>query len=195
MAAELVDNPTAIHTGEHDAELVFWVLLWLYLLYMKTDVQPGTRSSVLDGIMNPLVFNGTGGMAKATFMEGLYGLKRLETPGSIIFRLLTKLRQIIGRCYQTNNADGDATDKGAKNKGATMDIQGDVLALLKEFAESEEWPSNDCTELQEVVSYERASTCWSRSKRSLAKLNGTIETLPPAKRLRSEEHTSELQSP
>jgi len=177
MAAELVDNPTAIHTGEHDAESVFWVLLWLYLLYMKTDVQPGTHSSVLNGIMNPLVFNGTGGMGKATFVEGSYGLKRLETPGSIMFRLLTKLRQIIGRHYQTNDADGDATDKGAKNKGATMDIQGDVLALLKEFAESEEWPSNNRAELQEVVSsYEWASTCWSSSKRSLAQLNGTVET-------------------
>jgi len=182
MATELVENPTAIHTGEHDAESVFWVLLWLYLLYMKTDVQPGMHSSVLDGIMNPLVFNGTSGTGKATFVEGSYGLKRLEMPSSIMFRLLTKLRQIIGWRYQMNDADRDATDEGTQNKGATMDIQGEVLKLLKEFAESEEWPSNDHAELQEVVSsYEWASTCRSRLKRSLAELNGTVETLPLAK--------------
>ena len=84
-------------------------------------------------------------------MAGSYALKRLKTPNSIMFRLLTKLHQIIGQPYRMNDADRDATDKGAKTEGATMDIQGDVLALLKEFAESEEWPSNDRAEPQKVI--------------------------------------------
>jgi len=151
MAAELVENPMAIHTIEHDTESVFWVLLWLYLLYMKTDMSPRQHSSILNSTINPPVFDGTGGTGKANFMAGSYGLKRLKMPNSIMFRLLMKLHQIIGRPYQMNNADRDATDKGTKNKGATMDIQGDVLALLKEFAESEEWPSNDRTERQKVI--------------------------------------------
>ena len=151
---------------------------------MKTDVEPGTRSSVLNETMNPMIFNGTGGTGKANFVSASYGLKQLKTPGSIMFKLLTKLRQILKSRYLTNDADGDSTDEDAQNKGATIDIQEKVLMVLKKFCDSKGWPSNDLAELQEVVSsYERSSTCRSSSKRSLAELNGAVETLPPAKRL------------
>ena len=172
MSVELVKNPKAIHTMEDDIESVFWVLLWLYLLYMKTDVEPGMRSSILNGIMNPNVYNGTGGVAKAGFIEGISGISSVKTKDSSMSDLLTQLHAVVQERYRPADKD------------ATTDIQGGVLTLIEEYALEVVWSNDDRVAREEVLtSYNRSSTLRSSSKRSLAELNGAIETLPPAKRL------------
>ncbi len=83
MAAELVEDPSILHTFEHDLESVFWVLLWMTLLYMKTTWDVGRRSSFLNNTMNPGVYMGSGGINKLAFMRYEAALYKLKTCNSL----------------------------------------------------------------------------------------------------------------
>lgn len=100
MAAELIADPTISHTPEHDLESVFWVLLWVTLLYTKTDWDLYLRSSTLTEAMNPKVYTTGGGASKLHFIrdrDSIRGLITGESPG--LYMLLRGIHGIFSKRY------------------------------------------------------------------------------------------------
>jgi len=95
MAADLVENPAIPHTPEHDLESVFWVLLWMTLLYMKTSWSIEIRSSTLNSTMSPDVYQSSGGRGKLDFMRNPCALNDLYTPDN------PKMEELLVGVFQT----------------------------------------------------------------------------------------------
>jgi len=95
MAADLVENPTIPHTPEHDLESVFWVLLWMTLLYMKTSWSIEICSSTLNSTMSPDVYQSSGGRGKLDFMQNPCALNDLYTPDN------PKMEELLVGVFQT----------------------------------------------------------------------------------------------
>ena len=90
MAAELIVNPSILHTPEHDLESVFWVLLWLTLLYTKTSWDIRLRSSILTEVMNPKVYPTGGGTPKLHFIRDAWSTQNLFSDRSPGLNVLIK---------------------------------------------------------------------------------------------------------
>ena len=57
MAAELIQHPETPQTFIHDLESAFWVLIWVVVSYMPTNMDAGKCSNFLKDIMSPKVYN------------------------------------------------------------------------------------------------------------------------------------------
>jgi len=95
MAADLVENPAIPHTPEHNLESVFWVLLWMMLLYMKTSWSIEIHSSTLNSTMSPDVYQSSGGRGKLDFMRNPCVLNDLYTPDN------PKMEELLVGVFQT----------------------------------------------------------------------------------------------
>jgi hypothetical protein len=108
MAAELVENPEAVQTVEHDIESIFWVLLWMCLLYMDTNMDVGMRSSVIKDTMSPRVYANTGGSGKVDFLANRHRLDVLKTPTSPpVATLLKSLHEYLYNRYRSSSPSLD----------------------------------------------------------------------------------------
>lgn len=68
MAADLVENPNIDQTFIHDIESTFFVLLWMSILYIKSNWDRNRRSSFVSSIFHPRLFGSSGGSTKIMFM-------------------------------------------------------------------------------------------------------------------------------
>jgi hypothetical protein len=210
MAAELVQDPSILHTFEHDLESVFWVLLWMTLLYMETTCDVGTRSSVLNSTMNPAVYMGSGGMNKLNFMRDKAAVYEFKTPNSPGMRwVLMHVHGIFHKRLsvpepsdfpppETNGSADESLDElnVTKSTSATETIQSDDdvikpehlhYALIDAISQTLEyknyWSEDDASKRQEVVvSADAESRVWSGSKRSRVGITHDSDSEPQAKR-------------
>ncbi|KAI9442014.1 hypothetical protein BJY52DRAFT_1229263 [Lactarius psammicola] len=100
MAADLIENPKINQTFVHDIESAFFVLLWMALLYVKSDWLTDRLSSFVSSIFDPLVFGNSGGSMKIMFMlsDRLDSLNfHRNTP---LAQLLRTLRELLGVRYK-----------------------------------------------------------------------------------------------
>jgi Fungal protein kinase len=212
MAAELIENPGIPHTLEHDLESVFWVLLWVTLLYMKTSWP--MVSTTLNDAMNPRVYPSGGGASKLHFIgnpSALAGLFPQQSPK--MHHLLTGIHAIFCERYhkriqqrylkQENeiyhsarkNADfgtdksadeaGIATQSGNEVSPSLEALYTTVLKVFEDVLKDESfWSTTDRAERQLIeMPYEMKSAAQSGSKRSKERLEEHFGiTLPPSKR-------------
>jgi hypothetical protein len=69
MAAELIQHPETPQTFIHDLESAFWVLIWVVVSYMPTNMDAGKRSNFLKDIMSPKVYDkSSSGLEKVDFL-------------------------------------------------------------------------------------------------------------------------------
>jgi len=69
MAAELIQHPETPQTFIHDLESAFWVLIWVVVSYMPTNMDAGKRSNFLKDIMSPKVYDkSSSGLEKVNFL-------------------------------------------------------------------------------------------------------------------------------
>ncbi|KAI9431449.1 hypothetical protein BJY52DRAFT_1232129, partial [Lactarius psammicola] len=100
MAADLIENPKINQTFVHDIKSAFFVLLWMALLYVKSDWLTDRLSSFVSLIFDPLVFGNSGGSMKIMFMlsDQLDSLNfHRNTP---LAQLLRTLRELLGVRYK-----------------------------------------------------------------------------------------------
>jgi len=95
MAADLVENPAIPHTPKHDLESIFWVLLWMMLLYMKTSWSIEICSSTLNSMMSPDIYQSSGGRGKLDFMQNPCALNDLYMPDN------PKMEELLMGVFQT----------------------------------------------------------------------------------------------
>lgn len=70
MAAELIQHPETPQTFIHDLESAFWVLIWVVVSYMPTNMDAGKRSNFLKDIMSPKVYDkSSSGLEKLSFLR------------------------------------------------------------------------------------------------------------------------------
>lgn len=130
MVAELIENPKAIQTVEHNIESIFWVLLWICILYMDTNLDVRQRSSLIKGTMSPSVYVNTGGNGKVDFLANKARLNLLETPTSQPIAVLLKLLHgSVGKRFQ--------------NSSPSSGIHLSTLSQRKGRTQSETRPSNN----------------------------------------------------
>ena len=77
MSAALVKNKTAPHTFINDLESTFYVIVWLLVMYSPSSMSPGDRTSFIKSVLDPEQFEGTGGSAKADFLQVRTALREL----------------------------------------------------------------------------------------------------------------------
>ena len=77
MSAALVKNKTAPHTFIDDLESTFYVIVWLLVMYSPSSMSPGDRTSFIKSVLDPEQFEGTGGSAKADFLQARTALHEL----------------------------------------------------------------------------------------------------------------------
>ena len=70
MSAALVKCNDALHTFVDDLELIFYVILWLVLMYSPNSMTAEVRTSFMQQVLDPVQYTGTGGCAKADFLQG-----------------------------------------------------------------------------------------------------------------------------
>ena len=75
MAAELIQHPETPQTFIHDLESAFWVLIWVVVSYMPTNMDAGKRSNFLKDIMSPKVYD-----KSSSRLEKLSFLRSREVP-------------------------------------------------------------------------------------------------------------------
>jgi hypothetical protein len=97
MAGDLVESPDTAHTVAHDLESFFWVLLWVVMIYVKTNWDAGKRTTFISNTMSPRVFGtsgtgsgGTGGDGKIAFLTSEVTLNGLRIEGNRPLVLLMK---------------------------------------------------------------------------------------------------------
>ena len=77
MSAALVKNKTAPHTFIDDLESTFYVIVWLLVMYSPSSMSPGDRTSFIKSVLDLEQFEGTGGSAKADFLQARTALREL----------------------------------------------------------------------------------------------------------------------
>ena len=117
MAGDLVRDPKTPQTVEHDLESDFWVLLWVCLLYMKSNMNEGDRSGVIKNIMSPPVHSGSGGTGKISFLTSPVPMEELETETSpamakLLIRLHEFTRQAAYEACKRRSRGRDAERRG-----------------------------------------------------------------------------------
>jgi hypothetical protein len=198
MAAELVQNPKAVQTVEHDIESIYWLLLWMCLLYMDTSMDIQWRSWVIKAVMSPAVFEDSGGSSKVDFFSNRNKLDALETPTSPpVATLLKSLHEHFHKRYQREPPTSDVLPATlSERKGRTwsetqrshdVDKHAHALNLMKQTMELETWlEERDPAKPQKLLaSTAETSILKSGSKRSraTAEENGMLGPLAkkPAK--------------
>ena len=78
MSAALVKCNDAPHTFVDDLESIFYVILWLVLMYSLNSMMAEVRTSFMQQVVDPVQYAGTGGCAKADFLQGRSALRDLE---------------------------------------------------------------------------------------------------------------------
>jgi hypothetical protein len=78
MSAALVKCNDAPHTFVDDLESIFYVVLWLVLMYSPNSMTAEVRTSFMQQVLDPVQYAGTGGCAKADFLQGRSALRDLE---------------------------------------------------------------------------------------------------------------------
>jgi len=201
MAAELNENPSIPHTPEHDLESVYWVLLWLTLLYMKTSWASGLRSSTLGEAMTPKVYFSGGGTSKLHFIRDKVAVTSLFTTDSprmgVLLRRIHKVfrKQCIKMEYlrlppkEDESTDTDEIRQMTQNEVEPEDLHATLINIFNKALEKEKgWGSNDVATFQTVeLSRDMESTVQSGSKRSrdMTDQNADFNASPLAKRLLS----------
>ena len=199
MSAELVEDPNAPQTVEDDLESFYWVLLWICLSYMDTNLEPGLRSSILNNTMNPRVYGGTGGCDKKNFIVNPTSLKNLEVDASpVMSKLIKSLHKRLGERYQSELSDSELLFPSSSTTSDTTSsaIQSaeqskkavnheELLQILREALEKGPWGKDDGASPQDIIpSQDEASRFSSRSKRSHSTASRTsgLSVPPQAKR-------------
>ncbi|KIM74740.1 hypothetical protein PILCRDRAFT_79756 [Piloderma croceum F 1598] len=77
MSAALVKSKEAPHTFVDDLESIFYVILWLLVMYLANSMSPASRTSFIQSVLDPEQFEGTGGSAKADFLQGCSTLREV----------------------------------------------------------------------------------------------------------------------
>ncbi len=143
MAGDLVMDPRIPQTVEHDLESVFWILLWNCLLFMKSGLEIGVRSSIIKGTMNPRVFLGSGGVNKSAFMTSWISLNLNMPENRPMQAMLRDLHALLGERYlrsipvsnlqsSTSTAPGRTQSETEHTiEGATMDATQSDDVLIK----------------------------------------------------------------
>ena len=82
MSAALVKCNDAPHTFVDDLESIFYVILWHVLMYSPNSMTPEVCMSFMQQVLDPVQYTGTGGSAKADFLQGRSALQdlKLENP-------------------------------------------------------------------------------------------------------------------
>jgi len=143
MAADLVENPAIPHTPKHNLESVFWVLLWMTLLYMKTSWSIKIRSSTLNSMMSPDVYQSSGGRGKLDFMRNPCALNDLYTPDNPkmeellvgVFQMVRKRLEEVPRTSslvvpsvgteEKDDSDNDSDDSDDDSDDSDDDLDGE----------------------------------------------------------------------
>ena len=210
MSAELIDDPKVPQTVEDDLESFYWVLLWICLSYMESNLDTGRRSAILKGTMNPRVYKGTGGCDKKNFLANLGSLRRLTMDNCPVMPMLIKsLHKRLGGRYRLEPADSDLLQPGSSptsdpmqsetkhaSEGVTSSgIQSaeqstkavgheELLQMLQDALKKDSWPEADRAVRQDVIDSQDEKSRFSSSKRSHseASRNGGFCVPPQAKR-------------
>ena len=198
MSAELIDDPNIPQTVEHDLESFYWVLLWICLSYMGTNLSTKKRSSILNSTMSPRAYNGTSGCDKKNFIANSASLLGLEVPASpVIPKLIKSLHQRLGEWYQLELPSSELlSSRSSVTSGTTSStIQSaeqskkvvsheELLQILQEALEDGLWGEGDHAVPQEVLASQdkvsHFSSCLKRSH-SIASWTGGFCVPPQAK--------------
>ena len=78
MSATLVKCNDMPHTFVDDLESMFYVIMWLVLMYSPNSMTAEVRMSFMQQVLDPVQYAGTGGSAKADFLQGRSVLRDLE---------------------------------------------------------------------------------------------------------------------
>jgi len=152
IAGDLVEDPETPQMVEHDLESIFWVLLWVCLLYMKSNMKERIRSSIIKGTMSPPVYSGSGGVNKSNIMTTHLPLQKLETETNpAMAKLLIRLHELLGERYM-KCTEGSTVD--ATQSDEVLNKHEGVLTLLHNAiydAYDDWWPECDPAEPQELV--------------------------------------------
>jgi hypothetical protein len=70
MSVALVKSKEALHTFVDDLESIFYIILWLSVMYSANSMSPASCTSFIQSFLDPEQFEGTGGSAKADFLQG-----------------------------------------------------------------------------------------------------------------------------
>jgi hypothetical protein len=84
MSAALVKSNDAPHTFVDDLESFFYVVLWLVLMYSPNSITAGVHTSFMQQVLNPEQYTGTGGSAKADFLQGRSALRECRFLSTIM---------------------------------------------------------------------------------------------------------------
>ena len=135
IAGDIIDNPNIVHTFAHDLESFFWVLLWIILTQVQTNMEQSRRSDLVHNIMNPKIVVNSRGQSKTFFVMAEASLASLEIPGNEALRgLITSLHSTVADRYkpvnqiklvfapeQYQHPRGSAQDKGSAQDGSAED--------------------------------------------------------------------------
>jgi len=152
MAGDLVRNLDIPQNVEHDIESAFWVVFWIMLSYLQTNLSVGDRSCYLMNTMNPGVFGGTS-VSKALFMASPIALDELETPSSPLANLLKDMHNTLGKRYRVSKKDKNSifvTEGSTQQDNVVQDQHEPILYFLRTVLEDSPWPKDDRASLQEV---------------------------------------------
>jgi protein kinase-like protein len=173
MAAELVESSSKPHALIHDLESFFWVLLWIVLTQVKSDLTDEGRTSYLDH-MKPTFYSyrsneGTmgskdgvqsGGSSKRVFLSskaltdgGVFKIARNTT----LRDLLIAVRRLVAipfkepakyespYAHDAGSAPDSEYDERIKAHNQEMVHLKSHKKMLSQFAQAlaDEWPDND----------------------------------------------------
>ena len=106
MAADLIENPGISQTFVHDIESAFFVLLWMSLIYVKSNWEENRLSSFVHSIFNPPAFGDTGGPSKTMLMQSDNQLSDLVFPGNApLAELLRSWKKMLAVRHRTRPAE------------------------------------------------------------------------------------------
>ena len=101
MSAALVKNKTAPHSFINNLESTFYITVWHLVIYSPSSMSLGDHMFFIKSVLDPEQFEGTGGSAKADFLQVRTALQELTfTNQPTLQPLLIDLATLLSVCYE-----------------------------------------------------------------------------------------------
>ena len=169
MSVALVNNRDALHTFVDDLKSIFYVILWLSVMYSPNSLSPAERTSFIKSVLDPEEFGGTGGTAKADFLQAHTTLWQLKFNGwPKLQPLLINLATFLSVCYEDKPTKDDldmlATFEGSQThkeqllagtyEKCSTDLESHsyIIKVITEYIQCpNEWPNKDPAKWQSLI--------------------------------------------
>lgn len=147
MAAELVESADTPQTYAHDLESFFWVLLWVVITLVKTNLKGTKLSSIFHDVMNCT----PGSVVKADFLKSdRLAEKVFEIPGNpYLRRLLEELQTTIASWYNRPKNKKEL-ESGITDSSEFRELYEKFSLHFSEALNATGWPEDDVATAQYI---------------------------------------------